>query len=997
MAVAQPATRIPFAVRPTVPEHEVLAPIGAGACGEVWLARTVTGTRRAVKVVWRDHFEHERQYEREFAGLLQCEPVSRTHEALVDILQVGREDARGYFYYVMELADDRGSVAVAAGPDHLPDGRPYEADTLAARLANHRRLPVAECARLGAAVAGGLAHLHTHGLVHRDVKPSNLIFVAGQPKLADIGLVARVAEAKSFVGTEGYIAPEGPGKPAADIFALGRVLYEMATGRSRLEFPELPAGLRDATDAAEFAELNEIILRACAPEAGERFATADELRRELLLVQAGQSVRRLRANERRLRRLRRVAVVGAALLVAGAALLVVQRQQTGRAQARAAGERRQREALAIRERLARINLYAADMNLARQALEEGNYGRAQTLLETYQPTPGAEDLRGFEWRQLAQLVRGDPRRGLRGHTGAIGAVAFHPTDGTLFSASYDGTVRRWDVAAGRELGRWTNASPAPVALAFSPNGGEFAVVGGGGGRAQRWTPGNGTESFPPLEPGFGLAYTPDGRMLIHGLETDIFGTSGSVELLGLAPPTRQRLPESGGRLTVSADGTRLATGAWGDSVKLWQLPAGTPLSILPGVGVVLALQFAPRDGRLALATRTGELLLWDTLASTSPKRVPGHGGKPIWAVVWSPDGTQLATAGVDQAVCVWRADTLELSHTFHGHGAEVFALAWSPDGSTIVSGDKDGGLQAWRSVPPPPMAPMTQLAGDFVLSPDGRWLAAERRVGDVGLWDTQTGALVATLPGKLTKRAFSADGKVLHVAFDHDSLRRYSVPELTPVAGETVFEKVALHCGRRALSPDSRWLAGGDPNGTIQLWDARDGRHVATLTGHTQSLYALAFSPDNRWLASCGADRTARVWELATRREHAVIHEHQLAPFSVAFSADSGLLATGGLDDLVFVWRLPDMVRLARLPGHTEAASAVAFLPDGRTLAALCGSGQVKLWNLESRREAGGLHWPEGRGGVWLASSPDGGLLAATTREGTVKFWRAPAATGPQD
>src|SRR5882672_8722009 len=115
--------------------------------------------------------------------------------------------------------------------------------TLASDLKSRGRLPVTDAVSLGVQLAGALGHLHRHGLVHRDVKPSNVIFVRGQPQLADIGLVTGIHEERSFVGTEGFIPPEGPGSERADLFALGRLLYEAVTGKNRCDFPGLPDDL----------------------------------------------------------------------------------------------------------------------------------------------------------------------------------------------------------------------------------------------------------------------------------------------------------------------------------------------------------------------------------------------------------------------------------------------------------------------------------------------------------------------------------------------------------------------------------------------------------------------------------------------------------------------------------------------------------------------------------------------------------------------------------
>jgi serine/threonine protein kinase len=169
--------------------------------------------------------------------------------------------------------------------------------------------------RIGLSLADALAHLHKHRLVHRDVKPSNIIFVGGAPKLADIGLVADLGEARSFVGTEGFIPPEGPGTPRADLYSLGKVLYELSTGKDRHDFPELPENLRDLPDQDALIELNAVLVKACTTDPRLGYQSDQELQADLALLQRGKSIKLKRTRERRWAVGKRLAVVAGALVL----------------------------------------------------------------------------------------------------------------------------------------------------------------------------------------------------------------------------------------------------------------------------------------------------------------------------------------------------------------------------------------------------------------------------------------------------------------------------------------------------------------------------------------------------------------------------------------------------------------------------------------------------------------------------------------------------------
>jgi serine/threonine protein kinase len=268
-----------------LPDYELVQPpIGEGAYGKVWLARNAVGQWQALKIVYRAKFgEDQSPYEREFRGIESYKRVSDAHPGLLRVDFVSRMKPQGYFYYAMELGD-------AATPGwELNPANYHPLDLAALCSANHGRLPARECARIGAQLCDALHFLHSQELAHRDIKPRNIIFVNGQPKLADVGLVAdvqRPLQDITWVGTPGYMPPppEPPGTAAADIYALGMVLYVISTGCKPSVFPELSETLVDRKLHPDFNLLCPIIFHACHPDRTKR-PTAIEMKEALLQVE----------------------------------------------------------------------------------------------------------------------------------------------------------------------------------------------------------------------------------------------------------------------------------------------------------------------------------------------------------------------------------------------------------------------------------------------------------------------------------------------------------------------------------------------------------------------------------------------------------------------------------------------------------------------------------------------------------------------------------------
>lgn len=252
----------------TIPDYELLQRCGRGAYGEVWLARSRSGQRVALKIM-----EREAGIEKEFAGLVNYAKQKESPH-LIRVLHTG-ETADG-LYYTMELADNFGTV------DH------YVPATLANLLKQRKRLPPAETIELGQRLLYGLKALHDAGLIHRDVKPENILYVNGIPKLSDIGLIRSVSQTLSVGGTLHYIPPErlhsnssGKGNGITDdLYALGKVLYCCVTGNQVEAFPSFPPELIRET---ECRRLNKIILTACDPAPFQRFRNLGEFEKSLIL------------------------------------------------------------------------------------------------------------------------------------------------------------------------------------------------------------------------------------------------------------------------------------------------------------------------------------------------------------------------------------------------------------------------------------------------------------------------------------------------------------------------------------------------------------------------------------------------------------------------------------------------------------------------------------------------------------------------------------------
>lgn len=1012
----QPSWMAP--VMPVVPDHELLRRIGGGSYGDVWLARTTVGTWRAVKVVFRDRFTDARPYEREFNGIQKFEPLSRGNEAFIDILQIGRNDAAGYFYYVMELADDANEAegqrrkgekefpdTSQAAPANLPSApfplfssATYVPKTLSKVLLQRGRLPLAECLELGLTLNLGLAQLHRAGLIHRDIKPSNIIFVGGVPKLADIGLVIELAEARSFVGTEGFIPPEGPNSPQADLYSLGKVLYEAGMGKDRKDFPEPYTQIAEAPDAAALLEFNAILLRACAANRDERYQSAEEMNADLALLQSGGSVRRQRKLAGQLRFVQRAG----ALVTALAAVIALgwwwQAKQTRLVRELAEEKSRLARQARDSEIAARESLYAADINLAHQALLTDNFRQARDLLQNHIPKPGEPDERGWEWRYLWQQCQSDESSGWPAHRQAATSLAISPDGRVLVTGSYDRSAKVWDLASHALLATLSGHSDTVETVAFSPDG--RLVVTGSKSALRLWDAGTFREIRTIPQFTLKARFSPAGEYLVTGGTNLVLWDTRTWQVVNVTAlpefeARTKRLEGAGFGFAFSPNGRRIGVVLEG-GVKFFGVPnLEEQFTLDDRMPHGRFLSFSPDGRTLATCTMGHEVKLWDIEDRKVLATLSGHSGT-VDVALFSADGKTLASCSLDQTVRLWDVSSGTLVRTFKGHSDEVWDVAFSPDGNRVASVSKDGAVKLWNpraaSNDSPELKAFLPVGFDWNGNLVGNTSGAELTTVDPQtLQNVSVQALDHLQYVQLG--SLSSDGRTLALPLTNraevevwDLQRRQSICRVGWVESRRSIV---------AFAPKLQLLATATRNQTVTLWQLPEGRACSVLTNTASP---VAFSPDERTLITCGERGDEfKLWKL---EEHGGrITANQGPPieglWEGAFSPDGRLLACSTWGGSVRLFALPSGQEIASLVGHKRDVSGISFHPDGRTLATISDDGTVRLWHVTTRRELMKFQTPmSDPRSPTLRFSPDGRTLVADTDDRGDRrtyVWRAPA------
>jgi serine/threonine protein kinase/WD40 repeat protein len=967
---------------PRVPGYSVIEKIGSGGMGAVYKALQ-RKTKRVVALKFQHGDIHasapaRRRFEREVELAAALD-----HPGIVRILESGL--AGGRDYYAMELVE--GVTVHQWNALWAGDARSQVADS---------KLWVEEVLKLFIPICEAVNYAHQRGVIHRDLKPGNIMVdPERRPRILDFGL-ARIADSTTndlsaatqtgqLVGTLPYLSPEqaagtgGPLDVRSDIYSLGVILYEMLAGRPPYETggalvdalhniahvaPQRPSHVRRGLRP----DLDAIVLKALEKSKENRYQTAAALAEDLRCYLRGEPVEANRTSRfyllrKAYARHRTHIHVGAAalgLVLAASAIITSLYFQV----------RRERNQLDEQLHISTVHRGAAHLAAGHDWLAE------QVLTGAYR---NRRDARAH-WSLLSYFVQ-NPLCGRFIRGGWVISAAFSRDGRYLVAGNLQGSLVVYDAQKAAPVDEIRAHSGGVRAVAFSPSG-EWLVTGGSDGKLVFWSVDNWTQRREQLA-------HPGGVTCVSAVLTgQVLSAGADGRVIIWEPPWERPSMEIRSSdpilaCDLSPSSERLASANARAEVVIYDARSRREISRLgPLAGPVETLRFDPagqsiavgNGGRISLwdlssgiemwAARVGlpeprPTDLWDFAPGSAPTHVTAH---TCWTPcsAFSDDGALLACGNWEGTLRVWQAGTGEALCDLRSHGTAIYAVAFEPRTHRIAAGcvgslnfwdlDHHPGLSRWRM-------PEGTLRTCVTVSSDGRKLAwggapdgevcanlgSEEAARDGSRIQRGSGERWRSNHGAMTALAMDRPGKWLASAHEDGSVL---LRTLDRTAVEQAWPSGTKRLLALAFSPDASLLAGGGEDGRLVVWRSGDGSVHQSWPAHAGQILTVAFAPDGKHVATGGRDWLMRCWEIG--KDAPVIEwRHDEWVNAVAFSPDGRQIVTSGADLGLRIGALTGSPRVLVTMAHAHWVNALVFLENGRVMASGGNDESLRFWDAE--------------------------------------------------
>jgi WD40 repeat protein/serine/threonine protein kinase len=979
--------------------YKLLQQIGEGGFGVVYMAEQTEPVRRKVALKVIKPGMDTRQVIARFEAERQALAVM-DHPHIAKVLDAGTTDS-GRPYFVMELV--RGIPVT-----HYCD---------------ENQLPIRERLALFANVCLAIQHAHTKGIIHRDIKPTNVLITQqdSQPvvKVIDFGIAKAMGQQLTdktlftdfaqMIGTPLYMSPEQAELSSADvdtrsdIYSLGVLLYELLTGTTpvrkdqlkKASFDEIRRMIREDEAQRPSAricgsetlpaiaarrhvepsrlgklvcgELDWIVMKALDKDRSRRYESASNfaadvqryLADEPVLACPPSAAYRCRKFARRYR-----AALAAAATMAAAVLLAVGSLATAvvvLADSNAEVTAKQKQTNDALDREKRTN----------EALKS-SLDREQQVMYFHRIALAEREIEARRIGRAEELLAECPSH-LRG-----------------WEWHYLKRRCRQEPVSFREAG-------SVRCVAVSPNGQLIATTRRGSGEIRIWDRATAKELLPLAGQGgsSSIVFHPDCKWLISAGSDDIlriWDIETGRELRKL------HVPEGAVALAVSPDGRLLVTGGRDNTLRVRDAADLRELRTLRGhTRMVYEAAFGP-DGLLATGSFDGTVRIWNATTGAAVHRLHGHAG-PVLGVAFRRDGKQAASCGVDGTTRVWDAATGKMLLLIRAENVTTIGVAFSPDGRRLATGSWEKVVRVWDLVTDQEALTLrghTEMVMGVCFTTDGDQLVSFSLDGTVRVWDgTPLGSAAA--PGERTLRGHTGAVLDISVAAPSDSpaksilasaSRDGTVRLWNPATAETIHTLGTDFgpMGYVSFSRDGRRLVSADYSGTIRVWDAATGRPIRTFQG---TVTRAALSPDGRRVAFTTEVAMVEVRDVDTGEEVlAPFFAHHGPVMSLAFSPDGTKLATGGWDQTAVIWDAVTGRRLHTLSSHGHSVGQAEFSHDGSQLVTASWDKTPMLWDVASGRLLRSFAGHEDTV-TDAALSPDGRWLASSSLDNTIRVWDA--------